>query len=36
MNYSATFENINPLGDPQLSILDELKIHELIRNVMIY
>ena len=36
MNYSATFENINPLGDPQLSILDELEIHELIRNVMIY
>ena len=36
MNYSATFENINPLGDPQLSILDELKIHELIRNVLIY
>ena len=36
MNYSATFENINPLGDPRLSILDELEIHELIRNVMIY
>ena len=35
-NYSATFENINPLGDPKLSILDELDIHELIRNVMIY
>ena len=36
MNYSATFENINPLGDPRLSLLDELDIHELIRNVMIY
>ena len=35
-NYSATFENINPLGDPKLSILDELEIHELIRNIMIY
>lgn len=35
-NYSATFENINPLGDPNLSILDELEIHELIRNVKIY
>jgi len=35
-NYSATFENINPLGDTHLSILDELKIHELIRNVKIY
>ena len=35
-NYSATFENINPLGDPKLSILDELEIHELIRNILIY
>ena len=35
-NYSATFENINPLGDPNLSILDELEIHELIRNLKIY
>ena len=35
-NYSATFENVNPLGDPKLSILDDLKIHELIRNVLIY
>ena len=35
-NYSATFENINPLGDPDLSILDELEIHELIRNIRIY
>ena len=34
--YTATFENINPLGDPNLSILDELEIHQLIRNVRIY
>ena len=33
---SATFQNINPLGDPRLSILDELVIHELTRNVRIY
>ena len=35
-NYSASFEYMNPLGDPKLSVLDELKIHELIRNVYIY
>ncbi len=36
MRYSATFENMNPLGDPRLSILDDLQIHELIRNVDMY
>ncbi len=36
MNYSASFEYMNPLGDPKLSVLDELKIHSLIRNVRIY
>ena len=36
MNYSATFEYINPLGNPRLSLLDELVIHDLIRNVQIY
>lgn len=36
MRYSATFENINPLGDPRLSVLDDLEIHELIRNVDMY
>ena len=36
MGYSATFENMNPLGDPKLSVLDDLQIHELIRNVVIY
>jgi len=35
-NYSATFENVNPLGDIRLSILDDLQIHELYRNVHIY
>ena len=35
-SYSATFENMNPLGDPKLSILDEIEIHELIRNVVMY
>ena len=34
--YSATFENRNPLGDPRLSILDELETHELVRNVIMY
>ena len=34
-NYTATFENINPLGDPQLSLLDELAYHELIHLVRI-
>ena len=36
MGYSATFENMNPFGDPKLSVLDDLQIHELIRNVVIY
>ena len=35
-NYSAVFENKNPLGDPKLSILDDLQIHELFRNVEMY
>ncbi len=34
-NYSATFENTNPLGDEKLSVLDELAVHELIHNVML-
>lgn len=36
MRYLATFENMNPLGDPKLSVLDDLHIHELIRNVEMY
>ena len=35
-NYSAVFENKNPLGDTKLSILDDLQIHELFRNVEMY
>ena len=35
-NYSASFEYMNPLGDPRLSVLDELVIHDLIRNVIVY
>ena len=34
-NYSASFENINPLGDPQLSLLDKLSYHELVHLVKI-
>ncbi|WAR18704.1 TEuncharacterized [Mya arenaria] len=34
-NFTATFENINPLGDPQLSLMDELGYHELIHLVRI-
>ncbi|CAG2240188.1 unnamed protein product [Mytilus edulis] len=34
-NYTATFENINPLGDPQLSLFDELEYHELVHLVRI-
>ncbi|XP_052094346.1 uncharacterized protein LOC127730155 isoform X29 [Mytilus californianus] len=34
-NYTATFENINPLGDPQLSLFDELGYHELVHLVRI-
>ena len=35
INYNATFENKNPLGDPKLSLIDDLQIHELIQNVLI-
>ncbi|XP_053379664.1 uncharacterized protein LOC128548542 isoform X2 [Mercenaria mercenaria] len=34
-NYSATFENINPLGDPQLSLIDKLEYHDLFHLVRI-
>ncbi|XP_052768092.1 uncharacterized protein LOC128208577 [Mya arenaria] len=34
-NFTATFKNINPLGDPQLSLMDELGYHELIHLVRI-
>ncbi|XP_013386073.1 uncharacterized protein LOC106155684 isoform X2 [Lingula anatina] len=32
-NYSATFENINPLGDPQLSVLDSVEFFELLHVI---
>ena len=35
INYNATFENKNPLGDPKLSLIDDLEIHELIQNVLL-
>jgi hypothetical protein len=35
-NFSATFENINPLGDPQLSLFDELRYHELFHLVRMF
>ena len=35
INYNATFENKNPLGDPKLSLIDDLQIHELIQNVLL-
>ncbi|KAK7084501.1 hypothetical protein SK128_021477, partial [Halocaridina rubra] len=34
-HYTATFKNINPLGDPKLSVIEELNVHELIWNVRI-
>ena len=35
-NYLASFEYMNPLGDPRLYVLDELVLHDLIRNVVVY
>ncbi len=35
-NFSAAFSNANPLGDERLSLLDELEIHELVRNVKLF
>ncbi|XP_048252814.1 uncharacterized protein LOC124134850 [Haliotis rufescens] len=32
-NFTATFENINPLGDPQLSIMEHVGYHELVHLV---
>ncbi|XP_067680998.1 uncharacterized protein, partial [Haliotis asinina] len=34
-NYSATFENINPLGDPQLSVFESISYHDMIHQVRI-
>ncbi|CAC5421094.1 unnamed protein product [Mytilus coruscus] len=35
-NFSATFENINPLGDPQLSLFENVWYHELIHLVRLF
>ncbi|XP_048258951.1 uncharacterized protein LOC124124111 isoform X2 [Haliotis rufescens] len=34
-NYSATFENINPLGDSQLSVFESISYHDMIHQVRI-
>ena len=33
IDYSASFDVINPLGDPDLSIVKEVRIHEIVRVV---
>lgn len=33
IDYSASFEHIDSLGDPRLSLIEEVNIHELIRPV---
>ena len=35
-NYSATFSNTNALGDEELSLIDNLQIHDLISNVKLF
>ncbi len=35
IEYSATFEHVNGLGKPELSLLKETKIHELTRKVRV-
>ncbi|XP_068215745.1 uncharacterized protein [Palaemon carinicauda] len=34
-SFMATFKNKNPLGDPKLSMIDNLETHELIQSVLI-
>ncbi|KAI0232123.1 Protocadherin Fat 4 [Lamellibrachia satsuma] len=34
-NYTATFENVNPLGDPQLSVMESVLFHELLHVVRV-
>ncbi|ESN98427.1 hypothetical protein HELRODRAFT_176894 [Helobdella robusta] len=34
-NFSATFQNTNPLGDSKLSLLEDVKFHELLHTVLI-
>jgi subtilase family serine protease len=33
INYSATFEHLDGMGNPRLSLIDEVRIHEMIRLV---
>ncbi|BDA73780.1 hypothetical protein CAL7716_079460 [Calothrix sp. PCC 7716] len=35
IDYDATFEHVNGLGNPELSLIKEVKIHELIRKVKV-
>ncbi|XP_066948200.1 uncharacterized protein [Macrobrachium rosenbergii] len=35
IDYNATFENRNPLGDPKLSLIKKLTVHELIQNIIV-
>ncbi|MFM6045483.1 MAG: Ig-like domain-containing protein, partial [Dolichospermum sp.] len=35
IDYKATFEHINSLGKPELSLIKEVKIHELIHTVQV-
>ena len=34
-NLSVSYTNKNPLGDPRLSIIEELKIHQLMKEVKV-
>ena len=33
INYSATFQHVDPLGNPRLSLIDGVEIHEMIHQV---
>ena len=35
IEYEATFEHVNDLGNPELSLIKEVNIHELIRKVQV-
>ena len=32
-NFSVSFQSINPLGDPSLSLVQSVRVHSLIHNV---
>ena len=36
IDYKATFQHISPLGDPRLSLIKNVEIHELIHTVRVY